>query len=284
MAGENPALKLFACPNCGANIILRAEGLSLSICCGSCGSIIDSSNKNHEIISKFQINTRIQPEIPLGTRGKIKGELFEVIGFMIRESSGYSWREFLLFNPYKGFRWLVEFDGHWTFVTMLKERPTYKDSSIEYQGVNYKPLMTGSATVKYVLGEFYWRVQIGETVEYGDYIAPPKILSYEGTKDEVVWSAGQYILPIEIKEGFRIPGFMMPTVGVGACQPNPYQALWTSFWPIGVGFSIVMLFINLFTHGFFWNLLVCWALAGLPLYVVGASKNSFERARTGEDE
>ncbi len=29
------------------------------------------------------------------------------------EGVAYSWHEYVLFNPYKGFRYLTEYDGHW---------------------------------------------------------------------------------------------------------------------------------------------------------------------------
>src|SRR4051812_28505798 len=112
MAGEQA--KVFNCPNCGASVTLRALGRSLSVTCGSCGSIIDAANENYRILSKYQLNAKIQPHIPLGTRGQVKGDLWEVIGFVSRTTGGiYAWREYLLYNPYKGYRWLTEYEGHW---------------------------------------------------------------------------------------------------------------------------------------------------------------------------
>src|SRR4051794_27029979 len=110
MAGEpNPAsqpkVKVFECPNCGAGVTLRAQGKSLSVACASCGSIIDTANENHRILSQYQINAKHQPLLPLGKRAKLKGDLWEVIGFVIRSTGGiYTWREYLLYNPFKGYR------------------------------------------------------------------------------------------------------------------------------------------------------------------------------------
>ena len=33
------------------------------------------------------------------------------------EGVRYFWQEYLLYNPMTGFRWLVESDGHWSYVT-----------------------------------------------------------------------------------------------------------------------------------------------------------------------
>ena len=104
MAGDSrvsarPAqAKVFSCPSCGAGVVLRAQGKSLSAVCGSCGSVIDTSSENFRILSKFQINSRIQPLIPLGTRGKFRGDTWEVIGFLIR-SSGAGGNVFLARIP-----------------------------------------------------------------------------------------------------------------------------------------------------------------------------------------
>ena len=32
----------------------------------------------------------------------------------------YSWDEYLLWNPYKGYRWLVESNGHWVLMKTLQ--------------------------------------------------------------------------------------------------------------------------------------------------------------------
>ena len=59
-----------------------------------------------------------------GSRGSIRGVLYEVIGFQRRtiqvEEISYSWHEYVLFNPIKGFRYLTEYAGHWNDVSILR--------------------------------------------------------------------------------------------------------------------------------------------------------------------
>ena len=54
----------------------------------------------------------------------------------------YSWREYLLFNPYKGFRYLTEYNGHWNYVTPLKSVPEVSprapSRSATYLGEKYR--------------------------------------------------------------------------------------------------------------------------------------------------
>ena len=35
----------------------------------------------------------------------------------------YDWYEYLLYNPYNGFRYLTEYQGHWSFIWCCS--PTY---------------------------------------------------------------------------------------------------------------------------------------------------------------
>ncbi len=39
------------------------------------------------------------------------------MGFVIKRDNAYNfqWREYLLFNPYKGYAFLSEYNGHWNF-------------------------------------------------------------------------------------------------------------------------------------------------------------------------
>ena len=101
-----------------------------SVVCDACGSVIDLTDENLRIISTFQSKIKYKPLIPLGSRGKVRGDLFEVIGFMRRamtvEGVNYEWSEYLLFNPYKGFRWLSEYNGHWNFLKTTTHIPRPK--------------------------------------------------------------------------------------------------------------------------------------------------------------
>jgi hypothetical protein len=76
-----------------------------------------------------------------------------------------------------------------------------------------------SAVVTYVQGEFYWRVEIGETVEATDYRRPPQVLSKEVSGSEVNWSLGTYVPKEEIERKFKVQGLPSPT------SPSPLQPL-----------------------------------------------------------
>lgn len=120
----------FNCPACGGQLQLRAPGRSLSIACQHCGAVLDAKDERHKLLSKHAQALTAKPSIPLGRRGTIRGEELEVVGYMRRRVNYYGvfyeWAEYLLHNPYKGFRWLVESNGHWTFLKPLESGPKVK--------------------------------------------------------------------------------------------------------------------------------------------------------------
>src|ERR1700747_3007263 len=115
-APPKPQAKALNCSQCGAAIILRSLGHAETVVCASCHSILDAKDPRLQVLQKFQAITGVDPPlIPLGTRGKLRGTDYEVIGFQRRgikvEGISYYWREYVLFNPYKGIRYLSEYNG-----------------------------------------------------------------------------------------------------------------------------------------------------------------------------
>lgn len=117
----------FKCPACGAGLTLRAPGFSQAIVCSHCRAVLLADDPQHKIISKYGSKATIEPLIPLGTRGKLRGEEFEIIGYMRKAvkyyGMTYHWSEYLLYNPYKGCRWLIESNRHWIFLKPLPGEP-----------------------------------------------------------------------------------------------------------------------------------------------------------------
>ena len=53
-----------------------------SVVCPSCGTVIDVSNDNLTVLSKYAEKTKVKPDIPIGSRGTFPDGTFEVIGFL----------------------------------------------------------------------------------------------------------------------------------------------------------------------------------------------------------
>jgi hypothetical protein len=250
---EAPKVRTLACPHCGGPLTVRGLLQTETIACGGCGSVLDLSDDSLRVLSTFRARARIEPSVPLGSRGKLLGDTLEVIGFLRRkvnvEGIDYEWSEYLLFNPYKGFRWLSDYNGHWTFIRTLLERPDGL-YVVSYQGRTFKHFQRAKAEVTYVLGEFFWRVKVGESALVDDYVSPPYLLSREQSENEIVWSLGQYVLPEVVQSAFRLEGRLPAPIGVYSCQPDPYAASARPIYRLCAGFlagalilQILMIFL-----------------------------------------
>ena len=253
--------KALQCRQCGGAVTQRALLQTTSVVCPSCGAIIDTSDESLRILSTFVAKARITPHIPLGARGTFRDGEFEVIGFLQRyitvEGLEYRWREYLLFNPYKGFRWLSEYDGHWSYIRSIPYRPVILgNGDLRLNGEVFRHFQSATAKVDYVIGEFYWRVQYGEAATVSDFIAPPKLLSAERTDNELTYSLGEYMEPRAIAGAFNLTTPLPARIGVGAAQPSPYAETVSSVGRLSLLFLVIAFAIQLWSLAFSQNKLV----------------------------
>jgi len=206
-----PQVKSLNCPGCGASLTVRSFGHAVTVVCASCHAILDAQDPRLKVLEKFQAaEGEDPPRIALGSRGVIRGTAYDVIGFERRtirvDGVPYSWHEYVLFNPFKGFRYLTEYNGHWNDGSILRSVPDVSPggSSLRYLGETYKQFQTANAATTFVLGEFPWRVRVGESVTVSDYISPPRVISSEGTGKELTWSMGEYISGRDIWKAFQL--------------------------------------------------------------------------------
>ncbi len=246
-----PSVKVRAlnCPNCGAPLAIHGFAHTLNIACGNCLSILDAKDPNFRVLSAAQHGERIPPRIPLGTRGVLRGEPWQAIGFQERtievEGVPYSWYEYLLFNPYKGFRYLTEYCGHWNYVTTLRSLPEEhgrKRPTVEYGGETFRHFQTALARTTYIIGEFPWQVRLNDAATVQDFVAPPRMLSKEAAAGEFTWSLGEYISGREVWQAFQLPGHPPSAEGIFADQPSPLAGKVAGLWAAAV-FALIALFL-----------------------------------------
>lgn len=225
VAGED-----LKCPQCGGPLEVKAPDQTQRVACPYCGSLLDAT-RDLAVLEALS-RPEMQPAIPLGSKGRLGGVSWTVIGAMERsvtvEGVRYPWREYLLYEPRQGFRWLVEARGHWSFVEPLAAGDVGdRHGQPEYGEEKFSHFQSGTATVDHVLGEFYWAVARGDRTETDDYIVPPRMLSKEVAESEITWSLGTYTEPDAVWKAFQLEGSPPERHGVGPHQPwmgtNPKQ-------------------------------------------------------------
>lgn len=242
------------CPSCGSAIELRALGAAASVVCSYCGTALAATDANLRILSEYKNQIRVEPLIPLGSRGRLKNVQWEVIGFQQRgvtvDAQFYAWREYVLWNPFKGFRYLSEYYGHWNFITPLQSLPApatvHLRAGKRYIDRSFAHFQTATATTNFVLGEFSWMVTVGESVEGADYISPPFLLSSESSADEVNWSLGEYTSGKDVWSAFALTGAPPAPYKVFANQPNPRAGRPGKAWRWFALMSAVLIGLMLF--------------------------------------
>jgi hypothetical protein len=229
MTGSSLKPKVFSCTGCGASLTIEAVGYTNTVVCKHCLAVIDVNHPLKKIITQYENNHVREPLFELGSFGNLNGIKWKIIGYIVKEdvASGFLWDEYLLYNPYHGFCWLLEISGHFSIAKKLNAVPCAHSSSyaseFEYNKKNYKLFNVGKVKTAFVLGEFYWRVKAGDTVTMADYISPPEMLSSEIDGSEINWSSSFYISSKEVYSAFKLSPKRTPIfdIGVAANQPNP---------------------------------------------------------------
>lgn len=228
-----------SCPNCGGPLSLVAPDKAERVTCPNCSSLLDVNQGNLKYFhALIPAPTSDQFLLQIGQEGTFAGEVkFKIIGRMVRsvriDGVEYFWHEYLLYNPMIGFRWLVHSDNHWNFVEPVNPADVMDSgmyatgAKVHYNGKGFKIFQDAQADVRYVEGEFYWRVQQGERVRAIDFVAAPVMLSLETTGSEMNWSAGVYMTNAEVEKAFGISDLPKPW----SVAPNqPFAGSWYYTW------------------------------------------------------
>ena len=245
--------RAFACPSCGAALKVEQED-TIALGCPSCAALLDTANDTVRLLERAR--AQVQPLLPLGTRGSLRGEEVQIVGFMRRwmEADGerYYWHEYLLLGKDRRLLWLTESQGHWNLARVLSQAIAARPGKrLNFEGVDYKHFQSYDAHVDCVLGEFNWRVGFDERARIDDYVAPPYLLSRELCQaeqaQEVTWTQGEYLPGEDLAAAFGLPVQLPKPVGVFANQPNPHEAqsrqigrLFRRFVALGIALHLLL--------------------------------------------
>jgi len=216
------------CPSCGAGVELQVPDRAMRVTCGRCEALLDCEKGSELFLLQSAKAPSTAPRLPLGSRGDLFGDDYLVLGHLVRsvtvDGVRYPWEEYLLHSRTVGYRWLVEANGHWTFVEPISAGDVIESArTARYAEQSHRHFTSGIATVEALRGEFYWKVSVGETVTTADYVRPPHVISKERSQDEVNWSRGTYIPAQQIADVFGVEARWPRARGVAPSQPNPHR-------------------------------------------------------------
>jgi hypothetical protein len=233
------SLKSIPCQHCGAPIAIRAQGISITFACASCGSVFDATQDGFKVLTRATQQQSLLENLPiaLGSRGVLFDIEWEVIGYVRRQDVkwGFYWDEYLLFNPYQGFRFLIHSDQHFSVAELLTKRPVEyaNGQNVTLDGQSFALFHKGVSRVNAVAGEFYWRVRLGDECEFADFISPPKGISKEialkSHDVEKSFSLSRYVPIDDVERAFRLSNLTRPWKS-SPIQPNPLTVIRGALW------------------------------------------------------
>ncbi len=201
--------------------------------------MLEPDNESLRILPKAAAATRIEPLIALGSTGRFVGKDWTVIGFQQRaitaDGIDYPWQEYLLHHPSEGFRWLVEAEGHWNWVSPSPAAAVHhRRADGHLRREQDRRASAGSRRNPLCHRRIHLEGQRRRNLEIIDFIAPPKMLSRESSHNETTWSIGEYLPTEEVAAAFKLKTALPAAVGIGANQPNPrsesHRRVCRSFW------------------------------------------------------
>lgn len=234
--GDRPAAKVkteaIKCPGCGAPLPVLSPGTERAAC-RHCNALSDV--KLQQVVAR-QGAARELPSIELGRKGVIPvadargihGAEWTVLGYVERSTGApfsddwFGWQEYLLYNVQHGYRWLVFDEGNFYLITPLAAGDVDASRApvfVQMRNLHFKKRNQQQAKVDYVLGEFYWKVEIGETVWAEDYEHGREIISCERSQTEASWSHGVIIPMAVVQQAF---GYQPKYSAYGAAAPTAY--------------------------------------------------------------
>lgn len=211
------------CTNCGASLETPANREVSTKVCEYCGTQLDMTTTEHTILGHNEQGYKPLFLFEVGQACTFDGDRYEVAGRTVfTDAEGYLSREYLLFNPGKGYLWLAEYQGHYTLLTEAHARPKpfsyYPKASTEVAGNHYRVYEWGTEAIKYVDGALPWKAFVGQSHNGCKLIDPPQVYEVETDGNEEEYFAGRYVPNDEVRAAFELDQMPSP-VGVGAAQP-----------------------------------------------------------------
>lgn len=245
------------CGGCSSSLSITNDETK-NLVCKSCGTLhvikksivydgefrVDEIHKN-----KFQNGNST---ISTGTKLTLKGVDFEVVGLLKKaEGRAYTWQEYYLYNAKVGYRFLTEYQGHWTFLEeiddkkLIKEQPY--DNEAVYDHEYYRLFSDYHASISGANGEFpIDLLKVSKTL-VKEYILPPFLITSEKGDSKKDWFKGEYLSVEELDEALQGKIRLPESFGVGVLEPYKPRVRFTELMQISVVAVVILLIIQVYS-------------------------------------
>ncbi len=204
------------CPYCGAPLSLPKDREVKTIVCDYCGTQAELSGAQAKVMG-------INPEkfdpgfcLEIGQAGVVDNVRWEVSGRLLLANTNVGHermqRRYLLYNPKKEPRWLVQDDRHFYLVAATEKQPVLDPLLLEKPrtpvqiGMDevYRFAEAGESKVCWVDGAFPWKVAVGKTFVWANLVAPPKVFLVESDGPSLRCYKGEYVYTHQVEDSFEL--------------------------------------------------------------------------------
>jgi hypothetical protein len=241
-----------ACAHCAAPLRPSTQPAIETVVCAHCGGVNEVHGAIATLLGVNPKNFDPGFVFTIGQVGEFEGQKYEICGRLLyRDYEDYSTREYLLYNENSGYLWLSEEEGHYVlnrstrqalpFDPLASLRYLTPKTAVTIGGRSYKFYETGEMRLRYVDGALPWKARINNSFTYGDFVAPPEMLSLEIDGSEIETFHGRYLAPQAIQTAFRLKEPLLWPYGVHAAQPFNRTSLRRNLMVVGLVFGLINL-------------------------------------------
>ncbi len=240
--------KHIKCPNCDAPIEVTGEREVQTQSCEYCGAQNDLTGAQARVMAVNPEGLEQAFVFTIGQAGTFKGQPYEVCGRMIYEDyEGYRSLEYLLYNPEDGYLWLAEENGHYVLNQPTQQAPNRDPfhlsphAPVTAGDTRFQFYESGTTRMIFVDGALPWLAKSGDTFQYADLVAPPRMLGVESDGKEIEYFFGTYMTPAEVYGAFNLEDTPPRPMGVHPAQPFLRGPVAKSLMLIGALFALLNL-------------------------------------------
>lgn len=259
---KRAALRQARCTQCNGMLELKAPDAAKRVACPYCGALLSVQGGELAFLQLLEKPPHA-PQIPLGATGQLhdptvatptgSAPTWTCLAFLVRscnvEGTRYAWDEYLLWNQVEGFRWLMESNGHWTWLKPIAAGEVELNfREAVYGGEKYRQYQSVYATTEHVMGECYWEVTAGEQAQASEFIAPPKSVNVDLTSVEATLTLGTLVDKALVEQAFKLKRPLGPATGIAPAQPNVFAKKSSEAWGwTGVWAMVLLVFVIAFS-------------------------------------